>query len=156
MPMVRACRRCWLGYTLAVGHLWRAGTGRHRRRHPLLGGNLSRAEVDALLASNTSVRFPMPTARQRLSAVVLAQHADAAPMLEGMLAVQQARDTRMAQAPDRSPCTRAAGGRPLACTARHRRAGLPAIGGTGTGDRACVTRRRRRCGRRRSAVGAGR
>jgi len=29
--------------------------------------------------------------------VVLAQHADAAPMLEGMLAVQQARDTRMAQ-----------------------------------------------------------
>ncbi|MFT4410959.1 ChaN family lipoprotein [Stenotrophomonas muris] len=70
---------------------------------PLFGGNLSRAEVDALLASNTSVRFPMPTARQRLSAVVLAQHADAAPMLEGMLAVQQARDTRMAQALTAAP-----------------------------------------------------
>ncbi|WP_336297093.1 MULTISPECIES: ChaN family lipoprotein [Stenotrophomonas] len=64
---------------------------------PLFGGNLSRAEVNALLASNASVRFPMPTARQRLSVVVLAQHAGAAPMLEGMLAVQQARDIRMAQ-----------------------------------------------------------
>ncbi|MCF3480544.1 hypothetical protein GUV60_10930 [Stenotrophomonas maltophilia] len=64
---------------------------------PLLGGNLSRAEVNALLASDRSVRFPMPTARHRLSAVVLAQHADAAPMLERMLAVQQARDTRMAR-----------------------------------------------------------
>ncbi|MDV9042415.1 ChaN family lipoprotein [Stenotrophomonas sp. RAC2] len=63
----------------------------------LFGGNLSRAEVNVLLASSGSVRFPIPTARQRLSAVVLAQHADAAPMLEGMLAVQQARDTRMAQ-----------------------------------------------------------
>lgn len=63
----------------------------------LFGGNLSRAEVNALLASNRPVRFPVPTARQRLSAVVLAQHADAAPMLEGMLAVQQARDMRMAQ-----------------------------------------------------------
>lgn len=64
---------------------------------PLFGDNLSRAEVNALLASNGSVRFPVPTARQRLSTVVLAQHAGAAPMLEGMLAVQQARDTRMAQ-----------------------------------------------------------
>ncbi len=70
---------------------------------PLFGGNLSRAEVNALLASNGPVRFPMPTARHRLSAVVLAQHADAAPMLEGMLAVQQARDTRMAQVMTEAP-----------------------------------------------------
>ncbi|HEL3784810.1 TPA: ChaN family lipoprotein [Stenotrophomonas maltophilia] len=64
---------------------------------PLFGGNLARAEVNARLASADAVRFPVAAARQRLSAVVLAQHADAAPMLEGMLAVQQARDTRMAQ-----------------------------------------------------------
>ena len=64
---------------------------------PLHGGNLSRAEVNTHLASSTPVRFPVDDARQRLSAVVLAQHAGAAPMLEGMLAVQQARDTRMAQ-----------------------------------------------------------
>jgi len=55
------------------------------------------AAYGALLASTEGVRFPVAAARQRLSAVVLAQHADAAPMLEGMLAVQQARDTRMAQ-----------------------------------------------------------
>jgi uncharacterized iron-regulated protein len=59
------------------------------------------------------VRFPVPTARQRLSAVVLAQHADAAPMLEGMLAVQQARDTRMAQ---------------VLTAALHRRCWWPAAG----------------------------
>ncbi|WP_459003574.1 ChaN family lipoprotein [Stenotrophomonas sp. PSU_St103] len=64
---------------------------------PLFGGNLARVEVNAHLASADAVRFPLPAARQRLSDVVLAQHADAAPMLEGMLAVQQARDTRMAQ-----------------------------------------------------------
>lgn len=63
----------------------------------LFGGNLSRTEVNALLASPGAVQFPGATARQRLSAVVLAQHADAAPMLDGMLAVQQARDRRMAQ-----------------------------------------------------------
>ncbi|XMM86898.1 ChaN family lipoprotein [Stenotrophomonas maltophilia] len=63
----------------------------------LFGGNLSRAEVNTLLASSGTVQFPVAAARQRLSAVVLAQHADAAPMLEGMLAVQRARDTRMAQ-----------------------------------------------------------
>ncbi|HEL3174964.1 TPA: ChaN family lipoprotein [Stenotrophomonas maltophilia] len=64
---------------------------------PLFGGNLARVEVNAHLASADAVRFPVPAAHQRLSDVVLAQHADAAPMLEGMLAVQQARDTRMAQ-----------------------------------------------------------
>ncbi|WP_295576165.1 ChaN family lipoprotein [Stenotrophomonas maltophilia] len=64
---------------------------------PLAGGNLSRAEVNTLLASNEPVAFPVSAARQRLSAVVLAQHADAAPMLDGMLAVQHARDSRMAQ-----------------------------------------------------------
>lgn len=64
---------------------------------PLFGGNLARVEVNAHLASVDAVRFPLAAARQRLSDVVLAQHADAAPMLEGMLAVQQARDTRMAQ-----------------------------------------------------------
>lgn len=64
---------------------------------PLFGGNLASAEVNARLASADAVRFPVPASRHRLSAVVLAQHADAAPMLEGMLTVQQARDTRMAQ-----------------------------------------------------------
>ncbi|QKW56482.1 ChaN family lipoprotein [Stenotrophomonas sp. NA06056] len=63
----------------------------------LHGGNLSRPEVNALLASSPAVVFPVDGARQRLSAVVLAQHAGAAPMLDGMLAVQHARDTRMAQ-----------------------------------------------------------
>ncbi|ALA82944.1 hypothetical protein D7Y55_17405 [Stenotrophomonas maltophilia] len=63
----------------------------------LVGGNLSRAEVNRLLASTEPVAFPVAAARQRLSAVVLAQHADAAPMLDGMLAVQYARDRRMAQ-----------------------------------------------------------
>ncbi|HDS1131084.1 TPA: ChaN family lipoprotein [Stenotrophomonas maltophilia] len=64
---------------------------------PLFGGNLARAEVNALLASTRAVQFPVATARQRLAEVVLAQHAEAAPMLDGMLAVQQARDTRMAR-----------------------------------------------------------
>lgn len=63
----------------------------------LYGSNLTRNEVNALLASAPAVTFPARTARQRLSAVVLAQHADAAPMLDGMLAAQHARDTRMAQ-----------------------------------------------------------
>ncbi|MGF6416550.1 putative iron-regulated protein [Stenotrophomonas sp. AN71] len=63
----------------------------------LFGGNLSRAEVNTLLASTEPVAFPVASARQRLSAVVLAQHADATPMLHGMLAVQHARDSRMAQ-----------------------------------------------------------
>lgn len=67
-----------------------AGTALH-------GANLSRGEVNTLLAATDPVRFPVAAARQRLSAVVLAQHADAAPMLDGMLAVQHARDTRMAQ-----------------------------------------------------------
>lgn len=80
----------WAAYGGLVQDAADAGT-------PLFGGNLSRAEVNALLASTKGVRFPVAAARQRLSAVVLAQHADAAPMLEGMLAVQQARDTRMAQ-----------------------------------------------------------
>lgn len=80
----------WAAYGGLVQDAADAGT-------PLFGGNLSRAEVNALLASTEGVRFPVAAARQRLSAVVLAQHADAAPMLEGMLAVQQARDTRMAQ-----------------------------------------------------------
>jgi uncharacterized iron-regulated protein len=69
----------------------------------LQGSNLSRAEVDTLLASSPEVVFPADGARQRLSAVVLAQHADAAPMLDGMLAVQHARDTRMAQVLMQSP-----------------------------------------------------
>ncbi len=64
---------------------------------PLFGGNLARAEVNALLASTRAVQFPVATARQRLAEVVLVQHAEAAPMLDGMLAVQQARDTRMAR-----------------------------------------------------------
>ena len=64
---------------------------------PLFGGNLARAEVNALLASTRAVQFPVATARQRLAEVVLAQHAEAAPMLDDMLAVQQARDTRMAR-----------------------------------------------------------
>lgn len=80
----------WAAYGGLVQDAADAGT-------PLFGGNLSRAEVNALLASTKGVRFPVAAAHQRLSAVVLAQHADAAPMLEGMLAVQQARDTRMAQ-----------------------------------------------------------
>ncbi|MBH1568718.1 ChaN family lipoprotein [Stenotrophomonas maltophilia] len=80
----------WAAYGGLVQDAADAGT-------PLFGGNLSRAEVIALLASTKGVRFPVAAARQRLSAVVLAPHADAAPMLEGMLAVQQARDTRMAQ-----------------------------------------------------------
>ncbi|MCU1062275.1 ChaN family lipoprotein [Stenotrophomonas maltophilia] len=80
----------WAAYGGLVQDAADAGT-------PLFGGNLSRAEVNALLASTEGVRFPVAAARQRLSAVVLAQHADAAPMLEGMLAVQQARDARMAQ-----------------------------------------------------------
>lgn len=80
----------WAAYGGLVQDAADAGT-------PLFGGNLSHAEVNALLASTEGVRFPVAAARQRLSAVVLAQHADAAPMLEGMLAVQQARDTRMAQ-----------------------------------------------------------
>ncbi|TFZ44788.1 hypothetical protein E5C33_12860 [Stenotrophomonas maltophilia] len=80
----------WAAYGGLVKDAADAGT-------PLFGGNLSRAEVNVLLASTEGVRFPVAAARQRLSAVVLAQHADAAPMLDGMLAVQQARDTRMAQ-----------------------------------------------------------
>jgi Uncharacterized iron-regulated protein len=80
----------WAAYGGLVREAADAGT-------PLFGGNLSRAEVNALLASTEGVRFPVAASRQRLSAVVLAQHADAAPMLEGMLAVQQARDTRMAR-----------------------------------------------------------
>ncbi|WP_313250711.1 ChaN family lipoprotein [Stenotrophomonas indicatrix] len=69
----------------------------------LQGGNLSRADVNTLLASSPEVMFPSTGARQRLSAVVLAQHADAAPMLDGMLAVQHARDTRMARVLMQSP-----------------------------------------------------
>ncbi|MBN5051722.1 hypothetical protein CR919_19890 [Stenotrophomonas sp. LMG 10879] len=69
----------------------------------LQGSNLSRADVNTLLASSPKVVFPADGARQRLSAVVLAQHADAAPMLDGMLAVQHARDTRMAQSLMQSP-----------------------------------------------------
>ncbi|MBM9915908.1 MULTISPECIES: ChaN family lipoprotein [Stenotrophomonas] len=69
----------------------------------LQGSNLSRAEVNTLLASSPEVVFPADGARQRLSAVVLAQHADAAPMLDGMLAVQHARDTRMARMLMQSP-----------------------------------------------------
>ncbi|WP_313147442.1 ChaN family lipoprotein [Stenotrophomonas sp.] len=80
----------WQAYGGLVQDAATAGTALH-------GGNLSRAEVDTLLASTGPVAFPVADARQRLSAVVLAQHAGAAPMLEGMLAVQHARDTRMAQ-----------------------------------------------------------
>ena len=80
----------WAAYGGLVKDAADAGT-------PLFGGNLSRAEVNVLLASTEGVRFPVAAACQRLSAIVLAQHADAAPMLDGMLAVQQARDTRMAQ-----------------------------------------------------------
>lgn len=69
----------------------------------LHGSNLSRADVNTLLVSSPEVVFPADGARQRLSAVVLAQHADAAPMLGGMLAVQHARDTRMARVLMQSP-----------------------------------------------------
>ncbi|MGE6332667.1 hypothetical protein [Stenotrophomonas sp. NPDC077659] len=47
----------------------------------LYSGNLSHGEVDALLASTAPVQFPAASARQPLSAVVLAQHAGAAPVL---------------------------------------------------------------------------
>ncbi|HHA2975118.1 ChaN family lipoprotein [Stenotrophomonas maltophilia] len=86
----------WTAYGGLVQDATAAGTA-------LFGGNLSRAEVNTLLASTKAVRFPVATARQRLSAVVLAQHAEAAPMLDGMLAVQQARDSRMAQVLTRAP-----------------------------------------------------
>lgn len=62
----------------------------------LFGGNLARHEVDALLAAQPVVTFPMAGARQRLSQAMLGLHAEAQPLLEGMLAVQQARDQRMA------------------------------------------------------------
>ena len=71
----------WAAYGGLVKDAADAGT-------PLFGGNLSRAEVNLLLASTEDVQFPVADARQRLSAVVLAQHADAAPMLDGVLAVQ--------------------------------------------------------------------
>ncbi|MDT3487094.1 ChaN family lipoprotein [Stenotrophomonas maltophilia] len=80
----------WMAYGGLVQDATDAGV-------PLFGGNLSRTEVNALLASTGTVQFPVASAKQRLSAVVLAQHADAAPMLDGMLAVQHARDRRMAQ-----------------------------------------------------------
>lgn len=80
----------WSAYGAVVEAATHAGTALH-------GANLSRAEVNTLLAATDPVRFPVAASRQRLSAVVLAQHADAAPMLDGMLAVQHARDTRMAQ-----------------------------------------------------------
>lgn len=79
----------WTAYGDLVQQATEAGVALH-------GGNLSRAEVNALLASTAPVQFPVATARARLSTVVLAQHAGAAPMLEGMLAVQHARDARMA------------------------------------------------------------
>ncbi|MBA0448659.1 ChaN family lipoprotein [Stenotrophomonas maltophilia] len=80
----------WMAYGGLVQDATRSGIA-------LFGGNLSRTEVNALLASTGTVQFPVAAAKQRLSVVVLAQHADAAPMLDGMLAVQQARDRRMAQ-----------------------------------------------------------
>lgn len=80
----------WQAYGGLVQDATEAGIALH-------GGNLSRTEVDTLLASATPVQFPVAAARLRLSAVVLAQHAGASPMLEGMLAVQQARDARMAE-----------------------------------------------------------
>ncbi len=63
----------------------------------LFGGNLARSEVNRLLSASERVTFPQAEARERLTAVVLGMHAGAEPMLEGMLAVQQARDARMAQ-----------------------------------------------------------
>ncbi len=62
----------------------------------LQGGNLARREVDALLAMEAAVVFPQPGARTRLADAVLGMHAGAESMLEGMLAVQRARDNRMA------------------------------------------------------------
>ncbi|SFR79538.1 Uncharacterized iron-regulated protein [Stenotrophomonas maltophilia] len=94
----------WSAYGGLVQDAAAAGIALH-------GGNLSRAEVDTLLASSAPARFPVPGARHRLSNVVLAEHADAAPALEGMLAVQQARDSRMAQilATARTPALLVAG-----------------------------------------------
>ncbi|KAF1012835.1 MAG: hypothetical protein GAK31_03915 [Stenotrophomonas maltophilia] len=69
----------------------------------LHGGNLARREVDTLLAQPPAVVFPVPGARVRLAQTVLNLHDGAEPLLEGMLAVQQARDQRMAQVLQQAP-----------------------------------------------------